>query len=413
MQPIIEVSDLSKKYSLGSYKPYQTLRDAIVGFFNKDPRKQNLKKGEFWALENLSFSVYPGEVIGVIGRNGAGKSTLLKILSRITLPTSGQAILRGRVASLLEVGTGFNPELTGRENIFLNGAILGMSRSEINNKLDEIILFAEIKKFIDTPVKYYSSGMYTRLAFAVAANLDPEILIVDEVLSVGDVRFQKKSLGKMANLTKNQGKTIFFVSHNLGAIKELCSRTLLLEDGKLIYNGDTDEAIRLYIKENSERKCGFNLQGNLVDSLKIEEVTINGKFTASPVIFPQDEIEIRIIARISNKVSDFFAELSIYIDGIRLTTLTDVIKSEDLPKGLVEFSYKIPSYFLRPGDYSVGFGGHQPLGGGWMWGDDLTGFQVAEIWDKRNLQSSKGIVNIPYTSGRLIIKNNKYKHEEN
>src|SRR5512135_3005375 len=216
MKPIIEVSNLSKKYRYGESQPYYTLRDTLAGIF-KIPgqilnKNEQLTKDEFWALKDISFKVDEGEVLGIIGPNGSGKSTLLKILSQITPPTTGKAILRGRVGSLLEVGTGFHQELTGRENIFLNGAILGMTRAEIKKKFDEIVDFSGIEKFLDTPVKHYSSGMYIRLAFSVAAHLEPEILIVDEVLAVGDMRFQSKCLGKMGDVSRS-GRTVLFVSH--------------------------------------------------------------------------------------------------------------------------------------------------------------------------------------------------------
>jgi lipopolysaccharide transport system ATP-binding protein len=202
---------------------------------------------EFWALRNVSLEVKQGEVLGIIGRNGAGKSTLLKILSRITEPTEGRVLLRGHVASLLEVGTGFHPELTGSENIFLNGAILGMTQREIRKKFDEIVAFAEVEKFLDTPVKHYSSGMYVRLAFAVAAHLEPEILIVDEVLAVGDSEFQKKCLGKMEDVASKQGRTVLFVSHNMAAIQQLCGRAILLREGSLVGDGDPKQIISSYI----------------------------------------------------------------------------------------------------------------------------------------------------------------------
>lgn len=205
---------------------------------------------DFWALRDVTFDVQPGEVVGIVGRNGAGKSTLLKILSRITEPTKGEIILRGRVASLLEVGTGFHPELTGRENIYLNGTILGMRRSEINKKFDEIIAFAEIEKFLDTPVKRYSSGMYVRLAFAVAAHLEPEILIVDEILAVGDIAFQKKCLGKMHDVAESSGRTVLFVSHNFAAVRELCTRAVLLSSGQVEMIGETDAVLRHYALGN-------------------------------------------------------------------------------------------------------------------------------------------------------------------
>lgn len=248
---VISVESLSKRYLVGHEGPqerYHSLRDTIVRHGKNFLRKTvDMAKGnqiiqgdtveEFWALKDVSFEVKRGEVLGIIGRNGAGKSTLLKILSRITEPTSGRVTLRGRVASLLEVGTGFHPELTGRENISLNGAILGMSRAEIKSKFDEIVAFAEVERFLDTPVKRYSSGMYVRLAFAVAAHLDPEILIVDEVLSVGDVLFQRKCLGKMNELATGQGRTVLFVSHNREAVLNLCTRALALQSGKVVYEG--------------------------------------------------------------------------------------------------------------------------------------------------------------------------------
>jgi lipopolysaccharide transport system ATP-binding protein len=225
----IEVRNLSKLYRIGERKPYKTLRESLMKVFRAPAQ---VDKNELWALRDVSFDVKRGEVIGIIGRNGAGKSTLLKVLSRISGPTRGRVRVRGRVGSLLEVGTGFHPELTGRENIFLSGAILGMRRWEIVRKFDEIVAFAEIDRFIDTPVKYYSSGMYMRLAFAVAAHLEPEILIVDEVLAVGDAEFQKKCMGKMSEVAKS-GRTVLFVSHNMNAIERLCTRAMLLNHGEI------------------------------------------------------------------------------------------------------------------------------------------------------------------------------------
>src|SRR5208282_528294 len=236
---------------------HATLRDAVSRGVRDFTRKaadmlhgrqvvQGDEVEEFWALNNLSFEVKQGDVVGIIGRNGAGKSTLLKILSRITEPTKGRVLLRGRVASLLEVGTGFHPELTGRENIFLNGAILGMTRREIRKKFDEIVAFAEVEKFLDTPVKRFSSGMYVRLAFAVAAHLEPEILVVDEVLAVGDAEFQKKCLGKIGAVAR-QGRTVLFVSHQISAIRALCTRCILLDLGKTIADGKPDQTVETYI----------------------------------------------------------------------------------------------------------------------------------------------------------------------
>ncbi len=244
MKPIIQVKNVSKRYEL-RHQPgtYSSLRDDLASFFKKGFQKSE----EFWALKDVSFEVRAGEVLGIIGRNGAGKSTLLKILSRITPPTTGEVKLRGRVGSLLEVGTGFHPELSGRENIFLNGAILGMTRKEIQKKFDEIVEFSGISKFLDTPVKFYSSGMYVRLAFAVAAHLETDILLVDEVLAVGDAEFQKKCLGKMEEVTQKQGRTILFVSHNMGAVQSLCHRAVLLDQGTIVYDGDAYESVNRYL----------------------------------------------------------------------------------------------------------------------------------------------------------------------
>jgi len=253
MSTIVSIEGVGKRYRLRHRAPaarYETLRDAIAGaasaplrWFN-DARPASVTE-DFWALRDVSFDVGRGEVVGIIGRNGAGKSTLLKILSRITEPTAGRVTLHGRVASLLEVGTGFHPELTGRENIFLNGSILGMSRAEIVRKFDAIVSFAGVERFLDTPVKRYSSGMYVRLAFAVAAHLEPEVLVVDEVLAVGDIEFQQRSLGKMQEVSRG-GRTVLFVSHNMAAINSLTSRTVLLDRGRVMFDGPTSEAIGRY-----------------------------------------------------------------------------------------------------------------------------------------------------------------------
>ncbi|MBO3461096.1 ABC transporter ATP-binding protein [Aetokthonos hydrillicola Thurmond2011] len=256
---IISVEKLGKKYVIENQKEgsvnYKTLRGAmtqavtsLADTLNPRVKKQTNSREEFWALKDVSFDIKLGDRVGIIGRNGAGKSTLLKILSRITEPTTGKIRIKGRVASLLEVGTGFHPELTGRENIFLNGAILGMSRSEIKRQFDEIVDFAEIEKFIDTPVKRYSSGMYVRLAFAVAAHLEPEILVVDEVLAVGDAAFQKKCLGKMEDVSTKEGRTVLFVSHSMNAVESLCSRCIVLESGSLFIDSRTHESIRAYLE---------------------------------------------------------------------------------------------------------------------------------------------------------------------
>ncbi len=260
----VRVENLSKRYRIGEKVSYRALRDEITRLFTA-PFKKSKKgstgekeNGHILALKDVSFEVKRGEVLGIIGRNGAGKTTLLKILSRITEPTEGYAEVHGRVGSLLEVGTGFHPELTGRENIYLNGSILGMKKAEIDRKFDEMVAFAELKKFIDTPVKYYSSGMYVRRAFAVAAHLEPEILLVDEVLAVGDFAFQKKCLGKMENIA-GEGRTVLFVSHNMSAIQQMCKRVILIDQGRIIDDGESLKVVNRYL-------------GNIFSNVKTEQV---------------------------------------------------------------------------------------------------------------------------------------------
>ncbi len=281
MEPVIQVKNLSKKYNITHQKGrYVALRD-ILTFVIKHPIK-TLKhrvrkffgrgsKEDFWALRGINFEINRGEAVGVIGANGAGKSTLLKILSRITPPTTGEVRIHGKLASLLEVGTGFHPELTGRENVFLNGAILGMSSQDIAKKFDDIVKFAGLEQFIDTPVKRYSTGMYVRLAFSVAAHIEPDILLVDEVLAVGDAEFQKKCLGKMEEVTGKAGRTILFVSHNMAAIEKLCSKTILLEKGVVVMVGETRKVIAYYLQREYEKSSEIDSKFPLT----VKEVTVN------------------------------------------------------------------------------------------------------------------------------------------
>jgi lipopolysaccharide transport system ATP-binding protein len=255
----IRVEHLGKRYRIGERESYRALRDSLAQLATAPFRRRNSRTDNtIWALRDINLEVQPGEVLGVIGHNGAGKSTLLKILSRITEPTEGRAEVNGRVGSLLEVGTGFHPELTGRENIFLNGAILGMKRAEIARRFDEMVAFAEVEKFIDTPVKRFSSGMYLRLAFAVAAHLEPEILLVDEVLAVGDAAFQKKCLGRMGDVAR-EGRTVFFVSHNLPSIEKLCGRVIVIDGGRITMQGDPVACIASYLSTRTEARSGIDL----------------------------------------------------------------------------------------------------------------------------------------------------------
>lgn len=363
----IQIQNISKQYQIGLLQEkHDTLRDAIVASIsNIVPRKgQSNHKKKIWALKDISFDVQVGEVIGVIGKNGAGKSTLLKILSRITEPTSGRAIINGRVGSLLEVATGFHPELTGRENIYLNGAILGMSRQEINRKFDAIVDFAEIEKFLDTPVKRYSSGMYVRLAFAVAAHLEPEILLIDEVLAVGDAEFQKKCLGKMSDVAR-EGRTILFVSHDMSAIQRLCHRTALLETGKLKAIGETDQIVNTYFSLFTRMASpdtwidlsGFPREGigkalfsRMMFSSKTPQLK-NRAYTSGPL-----EISLEIDSEQEMDINSIAFSLS----DERQTTLinADTISHNQvvkLSKGKNLIRYQIPNLYLAPGNYTFSF----------------------------------------------------------
>lgn len=326
-KPIIKVQNISKRYRLGlKEKQADTLLGQLTNIIkspyeNYKRLRQLSKFGEeadesvFWALKDINFEVQQGEVLGIIGKNGAGKSTLLKILSQITEPTSGRIEIHGRVASLLEVGTGFHPELSGRENIYMNGTILGMTRREIDRKLDEIIDFSGVEKFIDTPVKFYSSGMKVRLGFSVAAHLDPEILIIDEVLAVGDYEFQQKCLGKMEDVSKNQGRTVLFVSHNIGAVKNLCSKSLCLKSGMVSHYGDTNEIIDQYLDNGRLNNLDFQNR-TLVKDTYISGFRALTEFqTGNPIILEVDiysKYEVSSQFSFTIKTRDFQPVFQVY-----------------------------------------------------------------------------------------------------
>jgi lipopolysaccharide transport system ATP-binding protein len=336
LSKIIEVRGLSKSYLINheGKESYTALRDVIAQKIFSFPNWKSTVKTqeEFWALKDIDFDIEHGDRVGIIGRNGAGKSTLLKILSRITEPTKGSIKIKGRIASLLEVGTGFHPELTGRENIFLNGAILGMSRAEIKKHFDAIVDFAEVERFLDTPVKRYSSGMYVRLAFAVAAHLEPEILIVDEVLAVGDAQFQKKCLGKMEDVSKNEGRTVLFVSHNMGVVSKLCNKGILLNKGKIEIDGGIDQIIQNYVNFNNLTTEGFyydklkiNGKANFIKTVVLRnsenqaksDFTFNEKVRIDFVLninedIPNLQIGIGIQDKLQNRVSTILKPISFF-----------------------------------------------------------------------------------------------------
>ncbi len=354
----IKVEGLGKRYVIGHSGPSDTLRDALgTGLRGvwKALRQRRLQREEFWALRNLDFSISAGEVVGVVGRNGAGKSTLLKLLSRITEPTEGRITSHGRIASLLEVGTGFHPELNGRENIFLNGAILGMTRAEIKRKFDDIVAFAEVERFLDTPVKRYSSGMYVRLAFAVAAHLEPEILIVDEVLAVGDAQFQQKCLGKMQSIADEQGRTILFVSHNLRAIEHLCHRGLLLDRGSLVFDDSARVVAAEYLARGNQRT------GRSETVALGEEIDLLGVQPPPTAVDTRHPLELRVDLAV--KLDCQLLDLHLYLvdshdERVALLDLRDRTAPsgtrEFLAGQRVQFVLRIAQLHLTDGSYRVG-----------------------------------------------------------
>ena len=365
---VLSVENLGKSYRVGhrSSERYVALRDVIAqGARNVVRKSGDLLRGrpvvegdeveEFWALRNVSFDVKQGGAVGIIGRNGAGKSTLLKILSRITEPTEGRARIRGRVASLLEVGTGFHPELTGRENIYLNGAILSMKRGEIRRKFDEIVAFAEVEQFLDTPVKRYSSGMYVRLAFAVAAHLEPEILVVDEVLAVGDAAFQKKCLGKMSDVTQG-GRTVLFVSHNLGAVNALCGQCLLLERGRLVDYGPSDAVTRRYLGHAGQSPASVAFEPQGVASL-LSVGMQDSAGTPGSVFDIRHPVWVRLEFRLAQRIAGLQVAIAVFdTKGERIFYHSNAYA--DPPRilddtGTHTIYARLPEMFLVPGCYSL------------------------------------------------------------
>jgi lipopolysaccharide transport system ATP-binding protein len=361
----ISVKDLGKKYSIGGpQEKYLTFRDAIVNSVKAPFRRLSSHESprEFWALKDVSFDVEQGEVVGIIGRNGAGKSTLLKILSRITAPTEGTVDLYGRVGSLLEVGTGFHQELTGRENIFLSGSILGMKRREIDAKLDEIVKFSEIEKFLDTPVKRYSSGMYVRLAFSVAAHLDTEILLVDEVLAVGDAAFQKKCLGKMGDVATKEGRTVIFVSHNMVAVQMLCIKSILLGNGEIKYKGDTESTINKYLSKQSLSNLSKNINTGFLAESKDKTILLTyigaiGQNTTD-YFSPRsgDDCKILIELYSTKKYSGVVISLGIFNNfQVKISHLSSEVSGSTLNlfEGNNRILCKITKIPLIPGNYTL------------------------------------------------------------
>jgi lipopolysaccharide transport system ATP-binding protein len=361
-KPVIEIKNLSKSYMIGhegkAAPGTLTLRDSISSIIKKPVELftgHKLKKEKFWALKDLDINIEQGDVVGLIGKNGSGKSTLLKILSRIAEPTSGEIIMRGKAASLLEVGTGFHPELTGRENIYFNGSILGMKKKEIESKFDEIVAFSGVEKFLDTPVKFYSSGMYVRLAFAVAAHLEPDILIVDEVLAVGDADFQQKSLGKMKDVTKNKKRTVIFVSHSMESIRSICNKCIWLSEGKIKDIGPSEIVIDKYntaIKRDAKLKISKRSDRTGSGEVIFEDAKVVNLFSKSR--------EIEIYLKLNNKTDNNYDDLKISIDivddsGRILSNLTNFYKGNKMRITTGTSTYKalLKNINLVPGRYYI------------------------------------------------------------
>ncbi len=402
---ILKVENISKQYRLGLvgtgtishdlnrwWRKTLGKEDPYLKIGDVNDRSEKGSSDYVWAIKNINFEVKRGEVLGIIGKNGAGKSTLLKILSRVTSPTTGEIKTKGRIASLLEVGTGFHPEMTGRENIYLNGAILGMTKTEINSKIDEIIDFSGCLRYIDTPVKRYSSGMRVRLAFAVAAHLEPVILVVDEVLAVGDAEFQKKAIGKMQDISQGDGRTVLFVSHNMAAVKSLCSRTLVLNNGNIVFNGDTIKSIEFYLKAGIQIENSIYINDNPKEESDILEAFIkddNGEICS---VFGFDN---QIILHIKFKASKKHIDKAVI--GLRLVDQKErvifssekVIKEIISDKGETTVAVELPKSILVPNNYKIVIGYHVPNQEIITLLEDFITFKIEETGsDMQNYQGS-------------------------
>ena len=379
MTPIIEVKNLSKQYQIGQRQRYLSLRDALVDTFKFRQSNSKAIETDFWALNDISFDVQAGESIGIIGRNGAGKSTLLKILSRITPPTKGKAILRGRMASLLEVGTGFHPELTGRENVYFNASILGLRKAEVVQKFDEIVAFSGVEQFIDTPLKHYSSGMQLRLAFAVAAHLEPEILVIDEVLAVGDAEFQKKCLGKMDEVSKS-GRTVIFVSHSMGLIQQLCERSILLDKGQMIDIGQTSKVIQNYLQADRQNNT-IDTQSDVLKDIFLQSIqSINSEnFFVHTFLINESPI-FKVVLGI-NRLSEGAVIGLVLLDKLKRKLFTVERRLSDLVHDNAtqcRFVLKIPPRFLMPSNYSWYVSIHVPNLQNIFSADDICSFSITD-----------------------------------
>jgi lipopolysaccharide transport system ATP-binding protein len=399
----IKVEGLWKRYRIGARESSaETFRELLTtrarGLFRRIRVTGNHCDDTFWALRDVSCTVEGGEIVGVIGRNGAGKTTFLKVLSRITWPTLGRAEIRGRVASLLEVGTGFHPELTGRENIYVNGAIFGMGRRQIDAVFDQIVEFAEIGPFLDTPVKRYSSGMYVRLGFAVAAHVDADVLLVDEVLSVGDFEFQERCIGKMGEVSRG-GRTVVVVSHSMGVIQTLCEKVILLKEGRVDFIGPTSDGVRRYLQHGtvSGPTTGNLFEGPLAQRIRIDSILVNGQPLGETIaVSPGCDIAIELRGEASVDMRRCELMVGIEKRGIRVVTLRDTRLPEALRQGPFRSELIIPAFFLRPGDYVISVGGVSESLHEWMYGEHVGRFTILEEWSEESRANMDGFVNVPF-----------------
>jgi lipopolysaccharide transport system ATP-binding protein len=407
MKPILEVQHISKEFFIGGEpERYLSLRDIVSNPFKK---LKQPKVESFWALEDVSFDIMPGESVGIIGRNGAGKSTLLKILSKITPPTKGKIICRGRIASLLEVGTGFHPELTGRENIYMNGSILGMRKKEIDKHFDAIVDFSGVEQFLDTPLKRYSSGMQLRLAFAVAAHLEPEILVIDEVLAVGDTEFQKKCLGKMEDVSKSEGKTILFVSHNLSAIAGLCTKGIVLNRGRVNFIGEVNKALTYY--SGSLSNVGLRNQVSQEAQLIFQDIIVRSEAIAnSDVFFIGDNVNIKVVIKVFRNIATLIVNLNVINSNgelmAHLVNEDDNLILKNLSTGTYEIDVQINEIMVTPGLYTIDLWAGSSYAGDSMYqmSKSATSFEV--IQGKRMNRSSA------YPSNAAIFMKSKWSINE-
>lgn len=420
---VIKAENIGKMYTIGHQAErggYKSLRDVWMqnartlwsktkDLARGNPIIQGDTMEEFWALDDVNFEIRRGEAVGIIGRNGAGKSTLLKLLSRITEPSTGRLTIKGRVASLLEVGTGFHPELSGRENIFLNGTILGMTRVEIKQKFDEIVAFAEVEKYLDTPVKRYSSGMYVRLAFAVAAHLECEILIIDEVLAVGDAEFQKKCLGKMEDVSKGQGRTVLFVSHNMGAIKKLCNKGILLEGGVKKIEGEITAVTDQYTNPTSAGNGFAPFKIKEID-IEVTKITLNEE--SGGIIVPFKPLRIDIEMNADREITNIGIQIMIShadTSGMVFATNTKTTNSIDvkIKKGKNIVTCSIESLNLCSGTYLLGFGMDMPFVMMYYHDLSLISFDVSEVLVAPRQLSTSSAYGHVYLDHQWSIQNSK------